>query len=252
MVHTATRSPLSATIAVITAGAVVVAPMTIEPPSSPVALTAPTISIHAVGLTALAGPLPDARGAEVSANANSVVDVVQDIPAAIMNAIAGLIASPVQGAGAGIFLGFFGGGILAGNLLSWVPEALYPLVTPIVQASAVLGAIIGAPIGAVLGPIVYVASAVSDIFSPAAPAAAARASVIRARAVARPADATTPSVGRPHREHRATAAPQRRSAKPATSRTSADAVPQQHSTSARQTTGHARTAGSAKAARSGQ
>lgn len=244
MVHTATRSPLSATIAILAAGAVVLAPMTIEPPKPTMALTAPTISIQAVDLTTLSGPLRDARDARAvaaSADANSVVDVV-----------GGLLASPVSGAAAGIFFGFIGGGILAGNLLSWVPEALYPLVTPIVQASAVLGAIIGAPIGAVLGPIVYVASAVSDIFSPAAPAAAARASVIRARAVARPADATTPSVGRPHREHRATAAPQRRSAKPATSRTSADAVPQQHSTSARQTTGHARTAGSAKAARSGR
>ena len=252
MVHTATRSPLSATIAVITAGAVVVAPMTIEPPSSPVALTAPTISIHAVGLTALAGPLPDARGAEVSANANSLVDVVQDIPAAIMNAIAGLIASPVQGAGAGIFLGFFGGGILAGNLLSWVPEGLAGLVTPISQARAVIGALIGAPIGAVLGPIIYVARAVSSVLSPPAPAAGARKSATTPRAATRPANRTNLTVGRSQRAHREDVASHRDIAKPAASRASAEAAPQQHSKSARHATGHARNAGSAKAAQSGR
>ncbi|WP_059014256.1 hypothetical protein [Mycobacterium sp. M26] len=245
MVHSATRSPLSAAIAVIAASAVVLAPMTIEPPKPPMALTAPTISVQAVQLTTLSGPLRDARDARaaaVSAGANSVVDVV-----------GALLASPVSGAAAGLFFGFIGGGILAGNLLGWVPEPLYPLVTPIIQATAVIGAVIGAPIGAVLGPIVFVASAVSEIFSPAAPAAATRVSVTKGRAGARPADVTTTSVGRQHRAHRATAAPQRVSAKPAASRTSVFAAPQQHSTPTRQTTGHARsTGGSAKGARSGR
>lgn len=251
MVDTVSRSPLHTTIALIAAGAVALSPMTLELPTPP-ALTAPTISIQNVQLTALGEPLPAARGAEASASANSVVYGAQDIPTAIVNGLTGLISSPIAGAGAGIFFGFIGGGLLATSLLGGVPEGLRELVSPIVPATAILGAIIGAPIGAVVVPILFVASAVHDIFSPATPAAATRASVIRARVAASPADAAKPSVGRPHRAHRANAVPQRVSAKADASRASAFTAPQQHSKSARKATGHTPNASPTKAARSGR
>lgn len=172
MVHTATRSPLSATIAVITAGAIVLGTNTIDSPKpSVVALTAPTISTQAVHLTALAGPLPAARAATVSDDLAKVGEVLQNIPNAIFLA-------PVAGAGAGIFLGFIGGGSLAASLIgALVPEQFYDLVSPIIPVVAVLGAIIGAPIGAVVGPIIAAANLVNTLLSPSNASATASARI---------------------------------------------------------------------------
>lgn len=243
MVHTTKCSPLSATIAVIAAGAVGLATTTIEPPKPPAALTAPTISTQAVHLTALAGPL---QAASVSVDLPNIGDVLQGIPTTITQGVKGVIFAPVAGAAAGIVFGFFGGAILTGNLLSWVPEELSPVVTPVIWAGGVLGAIIGAPIGAVAVPIISAASWLSGILSPRNAAATASASVPAAGG--RNAIATA-SARVPHRTTQPGVRPHRSIAKPSASSASKDSVPQQHSKSARNGTGHARAAASKRPAR---
>jgi len=196
MVHTATRSPLSATIAVIAAGAVVLATTTIEPPKPSVALTAPTISTQAVHLTAVAGQL---QAADLSAGLANIGDVLQGIPTAITQGLKRVIVGPVAGAAAGIFFGFFAGGILALNVLGRVPDKFSGLVTPVIQAVAVLGAIIGAPIGAVVGPIISAASWLSSILSPRNAAAAALTSPVPTASARVPAASGRTATNTPHR-----------------------------------------------------
>jgi hypothetical protein len=250
MVHTTTRSPLSGTIAVIAAGAVVLAGTTIEPPKPPVALTAPTISTQAVHLTALAGPLQAAGAADVSADLANVGEVLQGIPTAIGQAVQGVIAAPLAGAVAGVVFGFIGGGLLAGQLLSWVPEGLRFVVSPVVPAVALLGAIIGAPIGAVVGPIIAAANWLSGILSPPNAVAAALSSPAPTAFARVPAASRRTAANTPHRTTRPGVRPNRSIAKPSASSAgkdapsaplaNKDAVPQQHSKATRNETGHAR------------
>lgn len=242
MVHTATRSPLSTAMVAIAAGAVMLATTTIEPPRPPAALTASTVSTQAVHLTALAGPLQIARSASASSDLASVGDVLPSIPAVITQGLKSVILAPVAGAAAGVFFGFIGGGILAGNLLRWVPEPLVVLVTPVVQAGAVLGAIVGIPIGAVVGPILAIRSLVSSVRpqSDGTTTAAARAPGASGRTAASTAQRTTRQAVRPHRSL----------ATPSATQASEHTVAQQHSKPARRGTSPARDAASKAAARS--
>ena len=227
MVHTTNRSPLSATIAVIAAGAIVLATTTIAPPTTSAALTAPPISTQTVDLTAVAGPLP---AADLSAGLTNTGDVLQHLPTAITQGVKNVLLAPVAGAAAGIFLGFFGGGVLAGNLLRWVPDKFAAAITPVIWTVGVVGALVGAPIGAVAGPIIAAASWLSRIRS-------------QHNAIA-PASPSVPAAGR------ATNKAHRSLATPSAARASKGSVPQRLSKTARNGTGHARNAASNSAARS--
>jgi hypothetical protein len=239
MVHTTIRSPLSATIAVIAAGAVVLSTTTIEPPRPPVALTAPTISTQTVQLTGLAGPL---QAADVSSGLASVGETLQGIPSKIAQAVQSVLLAPVAGAAEGAVLGFLAGGVAATYVFGGLPEGFRTVVEPVIPAFALLGAIIGAPIGAVAFPIIAAASWLSGILSQrnaATPAAS------RAPASAAGVRATTTT---PHRTAQPVVQPQRSVAKPLASRASKDAVQQQHSKSTRTRTDHVRGAASKRPA----
>ena len=237
MVHTTNRSPLSTTIAVIAAGAVVLSTTTLEPPKPAVALSAPMISTQAVHLTALAGPL---QAADVSTGLASVGEVLQGIPAKIVQGLQDALLAPVGGAAAGVVFGFLAGGVAASYVLGGLPEGFRTVVEPVIPAFALLGAIIGAPIGAVAVPIIAVASWLSGILSPSKAVATASAPATAAGARAA---ATTP-----HRTAQPGVRPHRSIAKASASSASKGQVPQQHSKAARNGTSHVRGAASRRPA----
>ena len=239
MVHTTNRSPLSTTIAVIAAGAVVLSTTTLEPPKPAVALSAPMMSTQAVHLTALAGPL---QAADVSTGLASVGEVLQGIPAKIVQGLQDALLAPVGGAAAGVVFGFLAGGVAASYLLGGLPEGFRTVVEPVIPAFALLGAIIGAPIGAVAVPIIAVASWLSGILSQRSAAAPAAS---RAPATAAGARATTTT---PHRTAQPGVRPHRSIAKASASSASKGQVPQQHSKAARNGTSHVRGAASRRPA----
>lgn len=129
--------------AVMTAGAVLLAPTTPLPPKPPVTLSAPQISTQAVHLAALTSSLDIAprTAAAASANADGPVNFVDRILTGIY-----------VGAGAGAVSGFVIGGLLVGNIVGRIP-VVGRFLTPVIQAGAIVGAIVGIPIGAVAGLI---------------------------------------------------------------------------------------------------
>lgn len=143
MDHTSNCRPIVGMAAVMTAGAVLLAPTTPLPPKPPVTLSAPQISTQAVHLAALPSPLDITPGTAAAASASSV---------GLGNILDRVLTGISTGAGAGALLGFVIGGALALNTFGRIP-VVGQFLTPVIQAAAIVGAIVGIPIGAVAGLI---------------------------------------------------------------------------------------------------
>ena len=183
MDHTSNCRPIVGMAAVMTAGAVLLAPTTPLPPKPLVTLSAPQISTQAVHLAALPRSLDIAPGtaAAAAANADGPVNFVDRVLTGIW-----------VGAGAGALFGFVIGGVLAenivgvlaGNIIERIP-VVGELLTPVVQVAAIAGAIVGVPIGAVAGLISAFTNPSPSAESPSLSAASIRSAAAKNKAAVR-------------------------------------------------------------------
>lgn len=149
-------------VAVMTAGAVFLAPITVLPPNPPATIAAPHIFSQPVRLAALPSSLDIAPSPAASASAGSF-----DLGTFLDRVLTGIS----NGASAGFVFGFVTAGAFAANIVSQIP-VIGQYLTPVVQVVAIAGAIVGIPIGAVAGLIDALRNP-----SPPATAAASRTTV---------------------------------------------------------------------------
>ncbi len=164
MDHTSNCRPIVGMAAVMTAGAVLLAPTTPLPPKPPVTLSAPQISTQAVHLAALPRSLDIAPRTAAAASASSV---------GLGNILDRVLTGIYTGAGAGALFGFVIGGGLALNTVGRIP-VVGNFLTPVIEAAAIAGAIVGIPIGAVAGLIGAIRSPSPSAGSPSVSAASIR------------------------------------------------------------------------------
>lgn len=140
MDHTTNSRPIVGMAALMTAGAVLLAPTTPLPPKPHVTLSAPQISTQAVHLAALPRFLDIAPRTAAAASAGSV---------GLGNVLDRVVTGIRAGAGAGVIFGFGVAGLLAAGTVGRIP-LVGRVVTPV---AAIAGALVGVPIGAVVGLI---------------------------------------------------------------------------------------------------
>lgn len=194
MEHDSHYGPLTRIVAVVAAGAVVLATLSLAPPHRPAQLTSSRVLTQAVTLVAQPEVLaPVARAAAAAAPDEIISTVFQ-----------ATIGRVIAGAGSGFLVGFFGGGALALQVFGRIPV----LGTPIVQAIAITAGIVGIPIGAIAGALSIVASGVSGLRSPAAARKTTAATVHRPT---QPGSRSNRHVAKPTKTVRKATAPQQRS-----------------------------------------
>jgi hypothetical protein len=144
-------------VAVVAAGAVVLATPSLAPPKPPTELTSPQVVTQSVQLVARPETLTlAARAATAAASPEEIVST-------FFQATVGRV---IAGAGSGFLVGFFGAGALALQVFGRIPV----VGTPIVQAIAITAGILGIPIGAVAGALTIVTALVSSLRSTSAEA----------------------------------------------------------------------------------
>ncbi|WP_431234191.1 hypothetical protein ACQ856_06135 [Mycolicibacterium psychrotolerans] len=181
--------PVVAAVAAISAGTVMFAATTAEPPG-PTAAAIPQVSVEVVQLAAL--PV-----AAASANPASIRPSLPDVAGGVF-----------AGAGAGLIFGYIGTGLLALNVLNKIP-VLGPALTPLVPVIGVVGAIVGIPIGMIAGALAAVRNWVTSLRSQPSSSTSATTSHRSTRPGPRPDRKVTKAS-----EPRKAAAPQRRSHRP--------------------------------------
>ncbi len=178
-----------AAVAAISAGTVMFAATTAEPPG-PTAATIPQVSVEVVQLAAL----PVAAASAVQAS----------VSPGLPNVAGGVLA----GAGAGFLFGYIGAGLVALNVLNKIP-VIGPALTPLVPVVGIVGAIVGIPIGMLAGALAAVRNWVTGLRSQPSSSASATTSHRSVRPGPRPDRKVTKAA-----EPRKAAAPQRRSHRP--------------------------------------
>ncbi|WP_179471361.1 hypothetical protein [Mycolicibacterium vinylchloridicum] len=159
MEHDSHYGPLTRIVAVVAAGAIVLATPSLAPPHPPAQLTSSRVSTQAVTLVAQPEVLAPVARVAAAASPDEIISTV----------FQATIGRVIAGAGSGFLVGFFGGGALALQVFGRIPV----LGTPIVQAIAITAGIVGIPIGVVFGAISAISSWASGIRSQPAPAAGA-------------------------------------------------------------------------------
>lgn len=162
MEHDSHYRPLTRMVAVVAAGAVVLATPSLAPPKPPTQMTSPRTSDQVVALVAYPEALALAPRAAAAASPDQIISTVFEAT----------LGRVLAGAASGFLVGFFGGGALALQVFGRIPV----VGTPIVQAVAITAGIVGIPIGAIAGALSIVASVVSNLRSMLAPPASARKS----------------------------------------------------------------------------
>lgn len=178
-----------AAVAAISAGTVMFAATTAEPPR-PTAAMIPQVSVEIVHLAAL--PVAVAAGDRAA--------VRPDLP----NVTGGVFA----GASAGFLFGYIGTGLVALNVLNKIP-VIGPALLPLVPVIGIVGGIVGIPIGMVAGAVAAVRNWVTGLRSQSSSSASATTSHRSVRPGPRPDRKVTKAS-----DLRKAAAPQRRSHRP--------------------------------------
>jgi hypothetical protein len=219
MEHDTHHRPLTRMVAVVAAGAVMLATPSLVQPKPPTQLTSPRTSDQVVALVAYPEALALAPRAAAAASPDEIISTVFEAT----------LGRVLAGAASGFLVGFFGGGALALQAFGRIPV----VGTPIVQAIAITAGIVGVPIGAIAGALAIVASVVSNLRSMLAPPASARKS----------------AAPTPHRPTQPGARSNRDAAKPSARSVRKAAGPQQRSDTAKAGSGRDRDAAAKRAGR---